>query len=90
MLIHDIRGHGDVPIPGGFHGQLNFDLRSVQIYINSWSEPPDPVLTYNDSVVILEAFRLKMSREGFFERSGEIEQTLALPRLGKVSIEAYV
>ena len=67
-LIDELCMHGDGPIPKDPSILLCFEFNTVEFLIYPYLEPPDQILTYNDTTAILDAFSLKMSREGYSHR----------------------
>ncbi|KAL9011739.1 MAG: hypothetical protein Q9173_003447, partial [Seirophora scorigena] len=67
-VIKDIRREGDGPISS----ELDIDCypRNLQLTVTSFSE--DVGISYNDTIAIMTALSLKMRRDGYRARFGEI------------------
>ncbi len=89
-LVNDIRVHGDRPIPSDPLEAIDFESGTVYFTVESLSEPPDPFVTYNDTIAILDAFSLKMSREGYCRWFGLVESTGGGAALAEASVSDWI
>ena len=80
--MEHIGQHGDGPIPRHPSVELRFTFGTVEFAISPLIEPLQPALSYNDTIAILVAFSLKMSREGYRARFAEIFLTQGGGHLG--------
>ncbi|KAI4173832.1 MAG: hypothetical protein LQ348_006463, partial [Seirophora lacunosa] len=67
-VIKDIRREGDGPITPEL--DIDYYPRNLQLTVTSFSE--DAGISYNDSIAIMTALSLKMRRDGYRARFGEI------------------
>lgn len=62
-VVKHIREHGDGPLP---LESYRFPHAPLEFIIRPWDNiPAEHSLTYNDTTAILEAFKLKMVRQGY-------------------------
>ena len=85
-LIHHIIQHEDSSIPHDLH----FRYRNIVFGIWPMAAPPQPVLTYNDTVAILASFSEKMHREGYQWRFARVYPTHGDGHLGDALISHLV
>ncbi|KAI4112306.1 MAG: hypothetical protein LQ345_006527 [Seirophora villosa] len=67
-VIKDIRNEGDGPITPEL--DINYYPRNLQLTVTSFSEQAG--ISYNDTIAIMTALSLKMRRDGYRARFGEI------------------
>ncbi|KAI4200318.1 MAG: hypothetical protein LQ346_002396 [Caloplaca aetnensis] len=83
-----VRDHGDGPAPSGRH-RLHYAGRTVGLTIVSFGPAlGERAISYKDSIMVLAAIELKMKREGYRERSGDIVTTEAGHRIGHFEVVA--
>ncbi|KAL8883271.1 MAG: hypothetical protein Q9192_007296 [Flavoplaca navasiana] len=73
QVVSHIKEHGDDPIPNGEEADpLFYPYKTVLFDINSNELPEVQRLSYGLAAAVLDAFALKMIREGYFHREAKI------------------
>ena len=83
-IVNDhIRQHGDGPIS---QTGLTFELGGVVFGLAPVPAQPQPILTYSDTIAVMAAFSLKMSREGYRQWFASVDVTGGGEHLGDALI----
>ncbi|KAL8904667.1 MAG: hypothetical protein Q9207_003117 [Kuettlingeria erythrocarpa] len=84
LINQHIQTHGDGPIPENVFKGLTYSYRTVEFIIApAPGAGPDAELSYSDAATVLDAYALKMSREGYYTRPAFIFVTDGGRRAGK-------
>lgn len=86
MWTH-ISYHGDGPIPRT--AGLHFHTDLVDFPILRSTNPPEPVITWSDTAMILQVFSAKTIIDGYHEWSGRVIRTRDAKTIGFADIAAY-
>jgi len=85
VILDHLCQHGDSPLPR-VPSSLDFQFGNVIFGIAPVTWLPPPFLTYNDTLAVLEAFSVKMSRDGYWSWFAEITLTEGGGHLGDALI----
>ena len=72
QVLSHTKEHGDGPIPNGEADHLFYPYKTVSFDIDSNERPEAQRLSYSLTAAVLDAFALKMIREGYFHREAKI------------------